>query len=83
MPWHYWWQAHLLDTLVDAQSVNPTPERVDSILWIRGHLTRNNGRWTNNYYDDAWPGSHWPWNEPAASPGVPKTPRRCPPCPLS
>jgi len=54
--WHYWWQAHLLDTLVDAQARDPQPDRVESIKrQIRGHLTRNNGRWTNNYYDDmAW-----------------------------
>jgi len=54
--WHYWWQAHLLDTLVDAQVRDPRPERVESIRrQIRGHLARNNGRWTNNYYDDmAW-----------------------------
>ena len=54
--WHYWWQAHLLDTLVDAQVRDPKPDRVESIRrQIRGQLTRNNGRWTNNYYDDmAW-----------------------------
>jgi len=54
--WHYWWQAHLLDTLVDAQVRDPRPDRVESIKrQIRGHLARNNGRWTNNYYDDmAW-----------------------------
>jgi predicted alpha-1,6-mannanase (GH76 family) len=54
--WHYWWQAHLLDTLVDAQVRDPRPERVESIKrQIRGHLARNNGRWTNSYYDDmAW-----------------------------
>lgn len=54
--WHYWWQAHLLDTLVDAQVRDPKPERVESIRrQVRGQLTRNNGRWTNNYYDDmAW-----------------------------
>lgn len=54
--WHYWWQAHLLDTLVDAQVRNPKSDRVRSIRkQIRGHLTRNAGRWTNNYYDDmAW-----------------------------
>ena len=54
--WHYWWQAHLLDTLVDAQVRDPKADRVESIRrQIRGHLTRNNGRWTNNYYDDmAW-----------------------------
>lgn len=54
--WHYWWQAHLLDTLVDAQVRDPKADRVESIRrQIRGQLARNNGRWTNNYYDDmAW-----------------------------
>ncbi|MGI9125318.1 MAG: fructose-bisphosphate aldolase, partial [Mycobacterium sp.] len=54
--WHYWWQAHLLDTLVDAQLRDPGPERVERIRrQILGHRTRNLGRWTNNYYDDmAW-----------------------------
>jgi len=54
--WHYWWQAHLLDTLVDAQVRAPSPERLEKIKrQIRGHFTRNNGRWTNSYYDDmAW-----------------------------
>ena len=54
--WHYWWQAHQLDTLVDAEVRDPKPERVESIRrQIRGHQARNNGRWTNNYYDDmAW-----------------------------
>jgi predicted alpha-1,6-mannanase (GH76 family) len=54
--WHYWWQSHLLDTLVDAEVRDPAPERVEKIKrQIRGHFTRNNGRWTNSYYDDmAW-----------------------------
>lgn len=54
--WHYWWQAHLLDNLVDAQLRDPKPERLASITrQIRGHRLRNIGRWTNNYYDDmAW-----------------------------
>ena len=54
--WHYWWQAHLLDTLVDAQVRDPKPERVASIRrQIHGHRVRNFGRWTNDYYDDmAW-----------------------------
>ncbi|MFN8102228.1 MAG: glycoside hydrolase family 76 protein [Mycobacterium sp.] len=54
--WHYWWQAHLLDCLVDAQVRDPRPERVESITrQIRGHWLRNNATWTNNYYDDmAW-----------------------------
>lgn len=54
--WHYWWQAHLLDNLVDAQVRDPQPERLTSIArQIRGHRLRNMGRWTNDYYDDmAW-----------------------------
>ena len=54
--WHYWWQAHLLDCLVDAQVRDPKPEREQMIArQIRGHRLRNNLRWTNDYYDDmAW-----------------------------
>ncbi len=54
--WHYWWQAHLLDCLVDAQVRDPQPDREQKIArQIRGHRLRNNLRWTNDYYDDmAW-----------------------------
>jgi len=54
--WNYWWQAHLLDCLVDAQVRDPQPERKLAIeRQIRGHHWRNIGRWTNAYYDDmAW-----------------------------
>ena len=54
--WHYWWQAHLLDNLVDAQLRNPQPERQAKITrQIRGHRLRNNGSWVTDYYDDmAW-----------------------------
>lgn len=54
--WHYWWQAHLLDCLVDAQLREPQPPRLTRInRQIRAHRIRNNGRWTNDYYDDmAW-----------------------------
>lgn len=54
--WHYWWQAHLLDCLVDAQQRDPKPERHNRIKrQIRSHRLRNNGRWVNSYYDDmAW-----------------------------
>lgn len=54
--WHYWWQAHFIDCLVDAtrrgshlvpRSVVP---RHIATLWLR-----NGGRFPNNYYDDmAW-----------------------------
>jgi len=54
--WHYWWQAHLLDNLVDAQQRDPQPERQKKIAHqIRAHRLRNNGSWVNDYYDDmAW-----------------------------
>jgi predicted alpha-1,6-mannanase (GH76 family) len=54
--WHYWWQAHLLDCLVDAQLRDPNAERRKSIRrQIRSHRLRNAGRWINDYYDDmAW-----------------------------
>jgi predicted alpha-1,6-mannanase (GH76 family) len=54
--WHYWWQAHLLDCLVDAQLRDPDPERHKRIArQVRGHRLRNIGRWVNDYYDDmAW-----------------------------
>ena len=55
-PWHYWWQAHLLDCLVDAQLRAPRPKRADAIAAVaRTVRLRNLGRWTNDYYDDvAW-----------------------------
>ena len=54
--WHYWWQAHLLDNLVDAQVRDPQPDREMQITrQIRGHRLRNNGSWVTDYYDDmAW-----------------------------
>ena len=54
--WNYWWQAHLLDCLVDAQVRDPQPHRRKRIAaQMRGHHRRNLGRWTNSYYDDmAW-----------------------------
>ncbi|CAN5428597.1 glycosyl hydrolase [soil metagenome] len=56
LTWHYWWQAHLLDCLVDAQLRDPQPARITRITrQIRSHRLRNNLSWTNNYYDDmAW-----------------------------
>jgi predicted alpha-1,6-mannanase (GH76 family) len=54
--WHYWWQAHLLDCLIDAQQRDPQPQRHTEInRQVRAHRLRNNFRWTNSYYDDmAW-----------------------------
>src|SRR6478752_4921094 len=54
--WHYWWQAHVLDCLVDAHVRDPQPDRVKRIeRQVPAHRIRNTGRWTNDYYDDmAW-----------------------------
>lgn len=56
--WNYWWQAHLLDCLVDAQYRAPNPGRAATIdRVVRGVRLRNFGSWTNSYYDDiAWLG---------------------------
>ncbi|HNP56916.1 MAG TPA: glycoside hydrolase family 76 protein [Gordonia sp. (in: high G+C Gram-positive bacteria)] len=56
--WHYWWQAHLLDLLVDAEAARPGSVGRDLVAkLLRGIHLRNLGRWTNDYYDDmAWLG---------------------------
>ena len=56
--WHYWWQAHLIDCLVDAHDRAPAVERMELIAQvIRGVHLRNLRDWTNDYYDDiAWLG---------------------------
>lgn len=56
--WHYWWQAHLLDCVVDAADRDPTPRRRRRTSKIvRAHRIRNITGWTNQYYDDmAWLG---------------------------
>lgn len=56
--WNYWWQAHLLDCLVDAQERQPNAARAGTIKrLVRGVHVRNFGSWTNDYYDDvAWLG---------------------------
>ncbi len=51
--WHYWWQAHLLDCLIDAQLRDPGRRRLVQIRHlIRGILLRNGFHWTNSYFDD-------------------------------
>src|SRR5690348_1016234 len=56
--WNYWWQAHLLDSLVDAQLRDPQPERAKVIgRFVKSVHVRNFGKWINDYYDDiAWLG---------------------------
>jgi predicted alpha-1,6-mannanase (GH76 family) len=56
--WEYWWQAHLLDCLIDAQLRDPQERRIILMRQlIRGIHARNLGRWLNYFYDDiAWLG---------------------------
>jgi predicted alpha-1,6-mannanase (GH76 family) len=56
--WGYWWQAHVLDCLVDAQLRHPDARRRLAIhRMINGIHRRNMGSWLNDYYDDvAWLG---------------------------
>lgn len=55
--WHYWWQAHYIDNLVDASHRRPTKVRQTHIRrTLRAMRIRNLRRLSrNNYYDDkAW-----------------------------
>jgi predicted alpha-1,6-mannanase (GH76 family) len=56
--WHYWWQAHLLDCMLDAYHRAPTQWRREAIAALeRGVRVRNLTGWVNNYHDDiAWLG---------------------------
>ncbi|MBM7365927.1 glycoside hydrolase family 76 protein [Gordonia hydrophobica] len=56
--WNYWWQAHLVDLLVDG-AIHRDDDRcaTDAVALLRGILLHNGLRWTNRYYDDmAWMG---------------------------
>lgn len=62
-PWHYWWQAHYLDLLVDqtlreagqGSSGRAARSALTARRLLRGIHLRNMLRWTNSYYDDmAW-----------------------------
>ena len=55
-PWNYWWQAHVLDCLVDAYIRAPDPRRRARVSrFISGVHRRNGNGWLNDYYDDmAW-----------------------------
>jgi predicted alpha-1,6-mannanase (GH76 family) len=58
--WHYWWQAHALDALVDAaaREGDANGSARDRIAeFVPGILARNGGRIVNDYRDDmAWMG---------------------------
>ncbi|WP_043443188.1 glycoside hydrolase family 76 protein [Arthrobacter sp. L77] len=54
--WHYWWQAHYLDCLLDEHRRDAgTGALLEARKLARGIWLRNGGRWRNAYYDDmAW-----------------------------
>jgi predicted alpha-1,6-mannanase (GH76 family) len=54
--WHYWWQAHFLDCLLDEHRRDPDGDALaEARRLARGIWLRNGGRWRNAYYDDmAW-----------------------------
>jgi len=50
---HYWWQAHGMDVLLDGLEMTGESRFSDQIdLLYRGLLERNGGDLYNNYYDD-------------------------------
>ncbi|HEV2636742.1 MAG TPA: glycoside hydrolase family 76 protein [Actinocrinis sp.] len=55
-PWNYWWQAHLLDCLVDAYVRSPDQKKLSLIeRQLNGIRIRAFRSWLNDYYDDmAW-----------------------------
>lgn len=54
--WHYWWQAHFVDCLVDAtRRRSPFVHRALPKRHLRGIWLRNGGTFRNHFYDDmAW-----------------------------
>lgn len=55
--WDYWWQAQVLDCLVDAHQRAPSAARRSAVDRLARGIHWRNSRWTNNYFDDmAWLG---------------------------
>ncbi|MBP3044761.1 glycosyl hydrolase [Arthrobacter jiangjiafuii] len=54
-PWHYWWQAHYVDALVDAALRGAPDAAAQAQLAVRSIRLRNGLRATNWFFDDmAW-----------------------------
>lgn len=59
-PWHYWWQAHYIDVLVDTGLRSRAPVSGEDPISLAEQVVRtirirNGGRFTNHYFDDmAW-----------------------------
>jgi predicted alpha-1,6-mannanase (GH76 family) len=67
--WHYWWQAHALDSLVDAFERDHDPSHLEqAALHLECIRTQSGGLCNNDFYDDmqwlglstlrAWQHSH-------------------------
>ncbi|WP_026549776.1 glycoside hydrolase family 76 protein [Arthrobacter sp. Br18] len=60
--WHYWWQAHYMDCLIDQYERLAESDPGEAAVALRrasrlarGIWVRNGLHWTNSYYDDmAW-----------------------------
>src|SRR5690606_15692186 len=53
MQFHYWWQAHAMDALLDAYELTGEPWYLNQVGALRiGLLQRNGGSLINDYYDD-------------------------------
>ncbi|MFC4453990.1 glycoside hydrolase family 76 protein [Deinococcus sonorensis] len=51
-PFHYWWQAHGLDVLVDAFERDGDGRHLAQAARLLEAVVRENGSLTNDYYDD-------------------------------
>ena len=51
-PFHYWWQAHALDSLVDAYSRDGSVLHLGRAARLLEGIVRKNAGLTNDYYDD-------------------------------
>lgn len=50
---HYWWQAHAIDALLDGYELTEDPWYLNQVGALRiGLLQRNGGSLINDYYDD-------------------------------
>lgn len=51
-PFHYWWQAHALDSLVDAFERDANVGHLERAARVLDSIRRHNTGLTNDYYDD-------------------------------
>ena len=51
-PFHYWWQAHALDSLVDAHLRDGNALHLERAARLLKEIVRKNAGLTNDYYDD-------------------------------